>query len=66
MGGLDRRALSAIACRSYRNRKISTPHLDALRDLKHVNADLVAAALYPVLKRDGDLLPTRIREQGNA
>jgi phosphate:Na+ symporter len=41
----------------------STLHLDALRDLKSVNANLVAAAAYPVLERNGDLLPTRIRER---
>lgn len=36
-------------------------HLDAIRDLKSVNANLVAAAAYPVLEKEGDLLPTRIR-----
>jgi phosphate:Na+ symporter len=39
----------------------STMHLDALRDLKSVNASLVAAAAYPVLERTGDLLRTRLR-----
>jgi phosphate:Na+ symporter len=36
--------------------------LDLLRDLKRVNDHLVAAAAYPVLKGQGDLLPTRLRE----
>jgi len=37
-------------------------HLDVLRDLKQVNAHLVAAAAYPVLKNQGELLPSRLRE----
>lgn len=36
-------------------------HLDALRDLKRVNAHLVEAAAYPILRQNGDLLPSRIR-----
>jgi len=39
----------------------SALHLDALRDLKSVNANLVAAAAYPVLEKRGELLPTRLR-----
>ncbi len=39
-------------------------HLDVLRDLKQVNAHLVAAAAYPVLKAQGELLPSRLRERG--
>lgn len=39
----------------------STLHLDALRDLKSVNASLVAAAAYPILEKTGELLPTRLR-----
>jgi len=39
----------------------SALHLDALRDLKRVNAHLIEAAAYPILKESGDLLPTRIR-----
>ena len=35
--------------------------LDALRDLKRVNAHLVAAAAYPVLEGKGELLPNRLR-----
>jgi phosphate:Na+ symporter len=35
--------------------------LDTLRDLKRVNAHLVAAAAYPVLEGKGELLPSRLR-----
>jgi phosphate:Na+ symporter len=44
----------------------STLHLDALRDLKNVNAHLVAAAAYPVLENKGGLLPSRLRYNGDA
>lgn len=37
-------------------------HLDVVRDLKRVNAHLVEAAAYPVLKAEGELLPSRLRE----
>ena len=37
-------------------------HLDAMRDLKRVNAHLVAAAAYPVLELTGELLPSRLRQ----
>lgn len=37
----------------------SALHLDALCDLKHVNAHLVAAAAYPVLEVKGELLAGR-------
>ena len=36
-------------------------HLDLLRDLKQVNAHLVAAAAYPVLASQGELLSSRLR-----
>jgi phosphate:Na+ symporter len=39
----------------------SSLHLDALRDLKRVNAHLVAAAAYPVLENTGELLASRLR-----
>ena len=39
----------------------SALHLDALRDMKRVNAHLVAAAAYPVLESKGELLPSRLR-----
>lgn len=40
----------------------SSQHLDAVRDLKLVNAHLVAAAAYPVLEGRRQLMPTRLRE----
>jgi phosphate:Na+ symporter len=42
----------------------SAMHLDALRDLKRVNAHLVEAAADPILRQRGDLLPSRIRRLG--
>jgi phosphate:Na+ symporter len=41
----------------------SSLHLDLIRDLKRVNAHLVAAAAYPVLKEQGELLRSRIRSE---
>lgn len=41
----------------------SAMHLDAVRDLKGVNSQLVAAAAYPVLESKGELLPTRLRRE---
>lgn len=38
----------------------SALHLDLLRDMKLVNSHIVAAAAYPVLEREGELLPSRI------
>lgn len=38
-------------------------HLDVVRDLKRVNAHLVEAAAYPVLRSQGDLLPSRLRSE---
>jgi phosphate:Na+ symporter len=36
-------------------------HLDLIRDMKQINSHLVAAAAYPVLKSQGELLPSRLR-----
>ena len=38
--------------------------LDLLRDLKRINDHLIAAAAYPVLRGQGELLPNRLRENG--
>jgi len=38
--------------------------LDVLRDLKQMNAHLVAAAAYPVLAGQGALLASRLRDDG--
>jgi phosphate:Na+ symporter len=40
-------------------------HLDVLRDLKRINAHIAAAA-YPVLEKLGELLPSRLRRDGDA
>ncbi len=41
----------------------SALNLDLLRELKRVNSHLVAAAAYPVLEGQGDLLPNRLRAE---
>lgn len=41
----------------------SALHLDMLRDLKRINAHIAAAA-YPVLDQRGELLPSRLRQEG--
>jgi phosphate:Na+ symporter len=41
----------------------SALHLDMLRDLKRINAHIAAAA-YPVLEKRGELLPSRLRQEG--
>ncbi|HEY0183347.1 MAG TPA: Na/Pi cotransporter family protein [Rhodopila sp.] len=51
-----------------RSRRIETAetsslHLDAVRDLKLVNAHLVRAAAYPVLEGQGQLMPSRLRDE---
>jgi len=40
----------------------SALHLDILRDMKLINSHIVSAAAYPVLERQGDLLPSRIAD----
>lgn len=42
--------------------ELSALHLDLLRDLKRINAHLVAAAAYPVLQDQGELLSSRLRD----
>ncbi|CAH2598620.1 Na/Pi cotransporter family protein [Rhodovastum atsumiense] len=49
------------AMRAGEATEISALHLDLLRDLRRVNAHLVAAAAYPVLETHGELLPSRLR-----
>ncbi|MGH7045490.1 MAG: Na/Pi cotransporter family protein [Stellaceae bacterium] len=41
----------------------SALHLDMLRDLKRINAHISAAA-YPVLEKRGELLPSRLKQEG--
>jgi phosphate:Na+ symporter len=38
----------------------SALHLDLLRDMKLINSHIVAGAAYPVLEREGEMLPSRI------
>lgn len=38
-------------------------YLDILRDLKSINSHLVGAAAYPLLARQGELLPSRLRDR---
>jgi phosphate:Na+ symporter len=42
------------------SRETSSLHLDVLRDMKRINSHIAAAA-YPVLERQGELLPSRLR-----
>jgi phosphate:Na+ symporter len=42
----------------------SALQLDVLRDIKQINAHLVAAAAYPVLRGQGELLTSRLRLDG--
>jgi phosphate:Na+ symporter len=41
----------------------SALHLDMLRDLKRINSHIAAAA-YPPLEKRGELLPSRLRQDG--
>ncbi len=43
--------------------EVSTLSLDLVRDMGRVNGYLVAAAAYPVLEREGALLPSRLRAE---
>jgi phosphate:Na+ symporter len=52
---------AGFATVSHDTVETSTLHHDALRDLKSVNTNIVAAAAYPILEKSGELLPTRLR-----
>ena len=63
------RDMEAAATRSHFERlrtgridsaETSALHIDALRDLHRINSHLIAAAAYPVLERQGGLLPSRV------
>lgn len=45
--------------------ELSALHLDLLRDFKRINAHLVAAAAYPILQDQGDLLSSRLRDEAS-
>ena len=51
-----------LRIRRIESMETSSLHLDAVRDLKLINAHLVAAAAYPVLKGHGQLMPSRLRD----
>jgi len=65
-GLLNRGFLEKAAQREVRHAKATSGYLSVLfcdlDHLKRVNDHLVAAAAYPVLKGQGELLPTRVRE----
>jgi phosphate:Na+ symporter len=42
--------------------EVGTLYLDVLRDIKGINSHLVGAAAYPLLARNGELLPSRLRQ----
>ena len=44
--------------------RTSALHLDLLRDMKLINSHIVAAAVYPVLERTNELLPSRHASNG--
>ena len=54
--------LERLRMRRPETAETSSLHLDILRELKRVNAHLVAAAAYPVLESKGELLPSRLRQ----
>lgn len=65
------RASESLATRTHFDRlrsgdlhlaEASTLHLDLVRDLKQVNAHIVAAAAYPVLARTGELRDSRLTD----
>ena len=45
------------------NRITEVLRLDALRHLKRVNTNLIAATAYPVLEERGELLRSRLKNQ---
>ena len=59
------RDLEAAATRAHfvgvRRGKEAAFDLELVRDLKRVNGHLVAAAAYPVLEGQGELLASRLR-----
>jgi phosphate:Na+ symporter len=46
------------------SRETSSLHLDVLRDMKRINSHIAAAA-YPVLERQGELLSSRLRRDAD-
>ena len=57
-------AIKAHFTRLRRQRDATAPALDLLRDIKRLNDHLVAGAAYPVLEAAGELMPSRIADDG--
>jgi phosphate:Na+ symporter len=57
----DATAAHFEALRACDAAETSVLHRDLLRDIRRVNAHLVAAAAYPVLESHCELLPSRLR-----
>ena len=58
-------AIKAHFTRLRRQRDPTAPALDLLRDIKRLNDHLVAGAAYPVLEAAGELMPSRIADDGD-
>jgi len=58
-------AIKAHFARLRRQRDATAPALDLLRDIKRLNDHLVAGAAYPVLEAAGELMPSRIADDGD-
>ena len=54
---------SQLRSGNMHNRAAEVLRLDALRHLKQVNTNLIAATAYPVLEESGDLLRSRLKGQ---
>ena len=58
-------AIKAHFARLREHRDAAAPPLDLLRDIKRLNDYLVAGAAYPVLEAAGELMSSRIAEEGD-
>ena len=58
-------AIMAHFTRLREQRDATSPALDLLRDIKRLNDHLVAGAAYPLLEAAGELMPSRIADEGD-
>jgi phosphate:Na+ symporter len=58
-------AIKTHFARLRQQRRATAPSLDLLRDIKRLNDHLVAGAAYPVLEAAGELMPSRIADDGD-
>ena len=58
-------AIKTHFARLRQQREATAPALDLLRDIKRLNDHLVAGAAYPVLEAAGELMPSRIADDGD-